>query len=199
MVYVVFEIERRTIVKITITEALQEIKTLVARIQKKRESIKPYLMRDSRVKDPFEKDGGLEKFIREERQSVGDLEMRIVSIRTQIQASNLGASLTIGEHTRSVAEWLTWRREISKGQKEFLQDMWRLIQGNRQQVQQKGGRVVANVAASAAITLDQSTPPEILVNIDEQGLLKEIESMEETLGTLDGRLSLFNATTTIEV
>ena len=185
--------------KLTITEALQEIKTLVARIQKKRESIKPYVMRDSRVRDPFEKDGGMEKFIREERQSVGDLEARIITIRTQIQASNLGSSLTIGDRTRSVAEWLTWRRELSKGQKEFLQSLWSLIQGNRQQVQQKGGRVVANVAASAAITLDQNTPVEVLVNVDEQGLLKEIEGMEETLGVLDGRLSLFNATTTIEI
>jgi len=185
--------------KLTITEALQEIKTLVARIQKKRESVKPYLLRDSRIKDPFDKDGGVEKFIREERQSIGDLEGRIITIRTQIQSSNLNSSLTIGHRTRSVAEWLTWRREISKGQKEFLQVIWQSIQATRQQVQQKGGRVVANVAASTSIAYTQDTPPEVLVGVDEQGLLEEIEAMEETLGVLDGRLSLFNATTAIEI
>ena len=185
--------------KLTITEALQEIKTLVARIQKKRESVKPYLLRDSRIKDPFEKDGGVEKFIREERQSIGDLEARIISIRTQIQASNLNSSLTIGDCTRSVAEWLTWRREISKGQKDFLQVIWSSIQATRQQVQQKGGRVVTNGTAPGSAAYDQNTPPEVIVGVDEQGLLKEIEGMEETLGVLDGRLSLFNATTTIDI
>jgi len=185
--------------KMTITEALQEIKTLAARIQKKRDSIKPYLLRDIRVKDPFEKDGGVEKFIEQERQSIGDLEARIITIRTQIQASNLASPLAIGDCTRSVAEWLTWRREISKGQKEFLQILWNSIQATRQQVQQKGGRVVANVAVSTSVAYAQDTPPEVVVGIDEQKLLKEIESMEETLGVLDGRLSLFNATTAIEI
>jgi hypothetical protein len=185
--------------KLTITEALQEIKTLVARIQKKRESVKPYLLRDSRIKDPFDKDGGVEKFIREERQCIGDLEARIITIRTQIQASNINSSLTISDHARSVAEWLTWRREISKGQKDFLQVIWQSIQATRQQVQQKGGRVVAGNAAPEAIAYTQDVPPEVIVGVDEQGLLKEIEAMEETLGVLDGRLSLFNAITTIEI
>jgi hypothetical protein len=75
--------------KLTITEALAEIKTINARLQKKRESIGTNLMRDSRIKDPMESEGGSEEFIRKETQAIDDLQKRIVSIRTAIQQQNL--------------------------------------------------------------------------------------------------------------
>jgi hypothetical protein len=40
---------------------------------------------------------------------------------------------------------------------------------------------------------------DIVVNVDEQKLAEDSERMEEVLGTLDGLLSLKNATVTIEV
>jgi hypothetical protein len=39
--------------KLTITEALQEIKTIGNRLEKKRASLAPYLARDSRIRDPL--------------------------------------------------------------------------------------------------------------------------------------------------
>lgn len=184
--------------KITITEALQEIKTIGKRLEKKRASISEYLARDSRIRDPLEKDGGSEKYIASERQAIADLETRIVGIRTAIQRSNLSTSTTIVDRAMTVAEWLTWRREVSEGSKTFLTQLVNGIRGVRAQVQQKGGRIVAALAAVNESNA-KDAPPEVVVNIDEKSLLDEQERMESVLGELDGKLSLLNATTTIEI
>jgi hypothetical protein len=183
--------------KLTITEALQEIKTIGKRLEKKRQTVGQYLARDSRFHDPFEKDGGSAKFIQAERQSIADLESRVISIRTSIQRSNLDSKMTIGSDTRSVAEWLTWRRELAANAANFLRAITQTLGKTRDEVQKKGGKVVAAVAQvnEAAGPAD---PPQVIVNVDEKKVIEEQEQMEQTLGDLDGRLSLFNATTIIE-
>lgn len=185
--------------KMTITEALQEIKTINARIGKKRSAIPQYIVRDSRIRDPFEADGGVANWIKQERQALGDLEKRIIAIRVEIQRSNLASTVTVQGRSWTVSEWLTWRREVAKGQQAFLQLISGAIMSARNTVQQKGGKVIAAAAASATINLDKEAPIEALVSVDEMAVLKEIEQMETTLGDLDGKLSLFNATTTIDV
>lgn len=182
--------------EITITEALQEIKTINSRLEKKRSGIGRYIGRDARLRDPFEAEGGSEKFIREERQSIADLEKRLVGIRLAIQTANLSKSMTLNGETRAVADWLTWRREIATGQKAFLGAIYQMIQTNRAQVQQKGGKVIA--AASAQVNMEPNAPPDVVVNVNEQALIKEIETLDAHLSTLDGKLSLFNAATIIE-
>lgn len=184
--------------KLTITEALQEIKTIGKRLEKKRASVGQYLVRDTRTRDPLAKDGGSAQFISSERQAITDLENRVISIRTRIQTSNLSATLTVGGQTRSVAEWLTWRREISKEQIGFLKGMQTGLNNVRTEVQRKGGKVVGNVVAVSE-TYDPQGPPEVVVNVDERALIAEQETLEDTLGTLDGKLSLFNASTVVEV
>lgn len=184
--------------KLTITEALQEIKTIGKRLDKKRSSLSPYIVRDSRVRDPLAKDGGSEKFIASERQSIADLENRIIGIRTAIQRSNLDSTLVVGGTSRTVAEWLTWRRELSAAQAKFIRDIINNLSGLRADVQKKGGKITAAVAAVNE-SFDPNGPPEVVVNVDERGLLVEQEQMEQTLGELDGKLSLFNATTVIDV
>ncbi len=182
---------------ITITEALREIKTINGRLEKKRAGLMPYVARDSRVRDPFESSGGSIKFIKEERQSLNDLENRIVSIRTAIQRSNLNSPMTVNNKTRSVAEWLTWRREVATGSAAHLNAMVNGIRQVRTQAQQKGGKVTA--VASAEINYNADAPPEIVVSADERALMVELDEMQQILGVLDGKLSLFNATTTIDV
>lgn len=85
---------------ITITEALAEIKTIGKRIEKKREFIGGFLARQDGVRDPLEKDGGSAKAIAGERQSVNDLEDRIVALRRGIQRANDETSVTINGITR---------------------------------------------------------------------------------------------------
>lgn len=176
--------------KTTITEALAEIKTINARIGKKREAIMRYFARDTRLRDPLEADGGSVEFVRKERQAIADLEERIVSIRSAIQAANLSTNLTLGERSRTLSAWLNWRREIADGSKGFLNAMANTINQVRQQALKQG---------VAMVEKDSGAQGEIVIAINEKALAGEVEKIEQLLGDLDGKLSLLNATTTIEV
>lgn len=181
---------------LTITEALAEVKTINKRLEKKRASVLPYLARDLRVKDPFESKGGSESFIKAERQGIHDLQTRIIGIRTAIQKKNLATNLTIGGITRSVSDWLTWRREIADGEKMFLATLNQGLKTFRADLQRKGGTI--KTATSQVENFDASAPPEMVINVDEKHLLESLEGIETVLGELDGKLSLINATTFIE-
>lgn len=176
--------------KMTITEALAEIKTITARVEKKRAAVMPYLVRDGRVIDPHEKDGGSVGFVGRERQGIHDLEERLVAIRTAIQRKNLDTSLTLEGETRSLAAWLTWRREVSAGSKTFLSSIASHIQGHRQRERGRSFVQPGN---------ELTKPEDIIVAVNEAALSAEIEQMETLLGTLDGKLSLLNATITIDI
>lgn len=183
---------------ITITEALAEIKTINKRLEKKRQAVLPYLARDVRVKDPFEHNGGSEQFVAAERQSINDLQNRIVNIRTAIQSSNLSTKITVNGVTKSVSEWLTWRREIAEGERVFLATLTQGLKSLRTELQKKGGNL-ATATAVSNVNFDPNAPPAMVVNVDEKNLLGQQEGLETILGELDGKLSLLNATTTVTV
>ena len=176
--------------KLTITEALAEIKTTRARIEKKYESVAKYAARDARLKDPMESDGGSDAFVIKERQAAADLETRIVNIRTAIQATNIVNVLEIDGKTKSVAQWLNWRREIAPRHKSFLSQLAAGIDRIRKDATQKGLPVTTDGNASGET---------VIIHVNEKRLTEEIEAMEKVLGDLDGRLSLFNATSAIDV
>jgi len=179
---------------ITITEALAELKTVEKRIEKKRAAIKPYLSRPDGLKDPLEKSGGSVNMIKSELQGIADLGTRHLKIRMAIQRSNQETQITILDKSRSVAEWLTWRKEIAPGLQRQNQELRMGILQARQMATKTGGTLV-----SATVVNADTKPTDIIVNVDEGLLNKEAEVMEEILGTLDGQLSLKNATVTIEV
>lgn len=77
--------------KLTITEALAEVKTIKARVTKKQEGIMRYFARDARLKDPLLAEGGSSIWIERERQAIKDLLARMVTIRTAIQRKNCEA------------------------------------------------------------------------------------------------------------
>ncbi len=180
---------------ITITEALADVKTTGKRIEKKREFVVNYLARPEGVKDPLEKDGGSDVVVSRELQAIADLEERIVKLRIAIFNANStnsfsieAAGVTSGPHT--VMEWLTWRREVAPKQKEFLDKMRQQFAGLRATGKQQGWNVLAPGAQA-------ERPQDVVVSVSEADIGKEIEKIEEVLGTLDGRLSLFNATVMI--
>jgi len=177
----------------TITEALAEIKTINARVVKRLESIGPYVLRDSRILDPLSKDGGSAAFIASELQAVRDLTIRSISLRTAIQKANLEKTISVNGESRTVAEWLTWRREHSETQKSFTNMLIRNIASARDKFKEKVGIVdLQNKPVGATIG-------ELIVNLDEKWLLGESDRLEKTLGDLDGQLSLFNARTEVEI
>lgn len=175
----------------TITEALAEIKTIGKRIDKKREFIGHFLARQEGVRDPLEKDGGSIFVIQRERQSIYDLGLRVVALRRGIQLANGSTEVTVNGITRTIADWLTWRRDVAPGDKEFLGKLRGGLNGARENAKRQGVSVVPPGGTAVQ-------PIDILVNVDEASLAREIEQMEDTLGQLDGQLSLKNATVTIQ-
>lgn len=176
---------------LTITEALAEIKTIGKRVEKKRESLMGYLARQDGVRDPLEKDGGSAAFITAERQAIGDLTARVIALRRGIQKANDTTTVTVGDRSRSISEWLTWRRDVAPGERGFLAALRNGVNQVRAQAQKSGASVVQPGGVA-------ERPTDLVVNISEQDLAKQIEALEETLGTLDGQLSLKNATVIIE-
>ena len=181
----------------TITESLAEIKTIGKRLEKKKQAIYANLGRDQRLVDPLE--GGSVEYIKRERQAIEDLEKRIVTIRTAIQKSNLETKTTVGEMSMSVAEWLTFRREVATGRQQFLASINQGVKQIRDKVQRDGGRVSSVGMAATAIVEAGKNAPDVTIHINEKELLGEQERLEQILGELDGKLSLLNATTVIDV
>lgn len=177
---------------LTITEALAEIKTTQARIAKKRDGVHQYLARQDGLRDPLEKSGGSYAFIQAELQSVADLEARIVTLRGAIARKNHEVTIGISGISKSMADWLTWRREIMPNREAFYAKQRANLASIRQQATQKGMAIVGPGQAPSALT-------DLIVNLDEKQLAEEIEKLETIKGQLDGQLSLKNATVTLEV
>lgn len=173
-----------------ITEGLAELKTIVKRIAKKEEFIKAILFRSDGLKDPLEKDGGSAETVRKELQAVADLYQRIVDIRVAIQHTNQVTSLTIDGITKTIAQWLTWRKEVSSSEEFFVASVRKLLAQARIEAQKKGATVLTLGAVASA-------PTDLVVNISESDLAKRAEQLETIKGNLDGQLSVLNATVQI--
>ena len=172
---------------ITITEALAEVPTIAKKVSKKQQFVQDFLSRPAAVRDPHEKDGGSAELIRRELQAIADNEQRLIAIRSGIAQSNAVTKITIGTTTRTVADWLTWRREIAPTQQMRLNGMANTLRTLRNKAQQQGVKVAENPEGFT----------DYIININERDLADQIEALETTLGALDGQLSLKNATTTI--
>lgn len=177
--------------KLTITEALAEIKTIDKRLEKKRQFVAGYLARPDIVKDPLEKDGGSVTALQKERQAISDLEERKIAIRAAISSVNAASGLTVGKTTRTISDWLVWKREIAPKRQSFLAELRRGIDEIRSQVLRKGGSIVESGGGT--------NQADVVVNINELELSEDIEALEEVLGNLDGQLSLKNAITLVDL
>ena len=176
--------------QITITEALADLKTTNKRIAKQREVVMRLLYRQQVYKDPYEKEGGSAKAVAEARQSISDLEARILKIRRAITEANLANTITILGVTRTIQDWLVWRRDVAPLQSNMLNEMVARLSSARDAAKRERVSVVDK---------DTDDPKDVIVNINEAKLDKEREEFETILGTLDGQLSLKNATIVINL
>lgn len=175
----------------TITEALAELKTVDKRLTVKQQFVQDYAFRVETLKDPFEKDGGSQKKISEEMQAISDLEKRAVSLRRAIQSANEATVLTVGDTEMTIADWLVWRREIAPIKETFLYGLRQRLLASREAVRKQN----INWGNSPA----PEKPIDIIVNVDEAQLSKDLENIKDILGQLDGQLSLKNATVMIAI
>lgn len=176
---------------LTITEALAEIATIDKRLPKKQEAILRFVVRDERQRDPLEKHSGSTQFIQSERQSVHDLNERRIALRRAITQANAETTLTVSGVTRTIADWLVWKREVYQRERDLLNQINSRIESGRGEARKRGVALVSVDTGSDA--------GNIIACVDEQTLAREIEALEDTHGQLDGLLSLKNATTTVAV
>jgi hypothetical protein len=171
------------VAQMTLTEAFAELKNIQARIKKKREFIGSHLIYPDAIKDPLIKDGGTVDVLQREQQGIADLQKRLIGIRTAMQTANLNTTITVSGTTRSLAGWLAWRKDVMDGERSFLANVRRSIDNVRTNVRTKGD--------------DPSKA--VVINIDEGELGQRTEALEQVIATLDGQLSLKNATTLIDI
>lgn len=177
---------------ITITEALAEIKTIGKRITKKREAAMVYLSRQDGLRDPLAAHGGSAEFILKERQSIADLEARILALRNGIRHANDATTVVINGMSATISDWIVWRRDVAPGLQQFLVT----VRSKLNQVRENAKRQGFGLAPPGS---QPEKPTDYVINVDEGAYLAEAEKLEDTLGQLDGQLSLKNATVTFEL
>lgn len=185
----------------SVTQGLAECKTLLARIAAKEKGIQSYLARQAIVIDPHAGEThneltGSAAFVAKELQSVHDMRIRYVDIRSAVHKQNdlTWINLTLPGGTRiskTVTGWLSWRKDLSAGEIQSLKTYRTLCDQARRESTRRDGKVV---------TQGQGAPSEndIVFHIDETWLAQKLDDLEYILGTLDGELSQVNATTNIE-
>lgn len=177
--------------KITITEALSEINLITKKLDDKRNAILPALFIASHVIDPYTDN---KKYVAQEMQSLTDFQARLTKIRALIQKANLEHNITIGETTKSITEWLAWKKEVATKEIDFLKKVnQRLLDQSMQaqsrpsvyQVQEADKQITKIVEYKYALDLTTVT--------------KRLEILNDIFENLDGQLSLKNATVTIDL
>lgn len=177
--------------KITITEALSEVNLIKKKITSQQASVLGMLWRPKHIKDIFESEGGTEALIKRNTQSLTDLSKRLEKIRGAIAAANLDNEITIGETTKTIFDWLTWKREASESQLKFTKQVYDSTKGE-----------LDRLSRSPQVYKDDEGKThllEVVPNIDLGEYLRKQEILTEVIEKLDGQLSLKNATILIDI
>lgn len=174
---------------LTITEALAELSLIDKKVNKKQESVNSFLFRQDMFKDPLADQGGSKAHVSSEQQAISDLLDRKLRLRRAIADKNTSEKLTISGVTMSIADWLVWRREIAPLKQQILASMLTRVQAARTEAAKRFGPSEDG----------KTRPTDIVVNFDERQAMAESERIGDTLGILDGQLSLKNATVTLDV
>src|ERR1043165_2240928 len=146
--------------EITVAEALAELKTALKRLEMKRTFILTYLHRPEMLKDPLSQQGGSFSAIQQEWQSIRNLEEQIILIRRAVQQAYERCPVTISNQTRSLADWLVWRREVTARKARFLSSMLGRIDRARLRANRRAAVLLANGqtlrANDIAVNLDET-------------------------------------------
>jgi hypothetical protein len=178
--------------KTTVTEAMAELKLIAGKVNKKREFVLKNIARIEKLRDPLEKDGGSPEVLAKEMQAVKDLEERFVKIRQAIWRSNLETKIEICGVTRTITEWLAWRREIAQGNATFLANLASSVASARSEARKRGVELREKDTEGAS-------PDDVVIHVNEMEIQKDQESVSDILAKLDGQLSVKNATVAIEI
>lgn len=176
----------------TVTELLQETKTLKERISKKRDRLVPVLCRSAMMQDVHEENGGGGEHVKRELQAIGDLEERYLVVKAAIARSNSIVRVNVQGDIRTVADWIHWRRDLANPELQFMARALAHVRASREKLFTDAKRFEGND------TFDPRTF-ELVVNFDEHDMAERLERLELIVAELDAKLSVSNATTQVEL
>lgn len=176
---------------VTITEALAELKTIDSKISSTEDFLQQYSFRQGSSIDPLADEGGSDKVIPQRMQALKDLLERKVTIRSAVNNKNAETPLEVCGITRTVAEWIIWRRETFKREVMAFQKILGHVQEARRVCIEKSFTFIEGAQPSKVT--------EVSCFVSEAGLSDKIEQLREIESTLDGKLSMLNATTTVTI
>lgn len=179
--------------KMTITEALAEIKLINSKLDKKRARVLENLIRYEHETDPFAHEGGSSVYCNAEVQSIEALEENIAKIRSAIMSANLSNSAEVMGKTRTLYEWLVWKRDLVEKQKYFYLNVYTKSK-ERIEYLHKNPHTVGKPEAGVTPELAKIKP-----SLQHADFSKKHEEVCDVLSKLDGVLSLKNATIVIDV
>jgi large subunit ribosomal protein L7/L12 len=174
----------------TVAEALAEIETIGRRLDRKQQLVSAHLLRDQQYRDPLRLEGGSAATLTREMETIRALHERKILLRRLIQNAYERTMVTFGNQTRSLADWLAWRRDVSTRQTCFLNTVASHITAARSRAARSFARRSGGLAGDK--------PGDVIVHLNEQELAQQRETLVELLGYLAGQLTLKNATLTIE-
>lgn len=177
--------------KMTITEALSEINLIKKKLEHKKKNTLTLLIKPDHTPDIYATEGGTPVFLKREFQSIDDLYRRFIKIRSAISKANIENDITLGERTQSIHDWLTWKREISKDETNFV---------NTVVTQTKGQ--LDEIGKSPRCFNDTEGKPQLLkvsAMVDYTSFVKKQEELAVLFEQLDGKLSLKNATIIVSI
>lgn len=177
--------------QMTITEALAEVKLLEKKMLKKRELVYANLYRVEGEVDPLEKEGGSQKVLSQELQSIFDLNTRLLKIRAAIAQANLQNEITVGKQTRSIFDWLTWKREVAGRESEFFRTVHTRVKSKIEEARNKPP-VAKDMEGNFKLL-------KVLPTVDYSEYFRLEEETQNVLEQLDGKLSLKNATIVVSL
>lgn len=176
--------------RLTITEALSEINLLKKKLESARNEMRTNLIRAKHMPDTFAAEGGLLKHNEAVMQSITDMGLRLVSIRSAIARANLANTITIGSATRSIHDWLTWRREVMEADAKCISDILARLRTHNDTASRQP-QVYKDAEGTVHLI-------EYELGLDIPALLKQVDAFTEVREKLDGQLSLKNATIVID-
>lgn len=178
--------------QMTLTEALSEINLLNKKIATKKENILQHTTRVEHVTDPLEKDGGSVNFVKSELQAIEDLKTRLIKIRSAVLKANMENEIDIDGNKMTIAEWLTWKKEVAKDSMDFYSKAF-------QQTKLKLDRQESHPQVFKDEKTGEVKCIKVVANIDYPDYIKRHAKIDETYEKLDGKLSLKNATVTVQI
>jgi hypothetical protein len=170
----------------TITEALVELGLIKKKIAHRQSFIEQYAYRLKNLVDPLADQGGSRAAVAEAFQSIHDLADRTIELRSAIAEANRVTIIAIGSVSRSIQDWLTWRRDVYPLLSGLLSSVQQVVR-TEHRTRQLGQRIMSK----------EEVANDLIVNLDEKTLAEDGINVLEAFERLDGLLQVKNATTDI--